>query len=185
MRVSSGWRGLGLVIVAWIAMGCEGYAVRPRSHWQARSGVSERAEWCASDATACRAECEGGDASACNLLGVQLELGVAGARAPHDAAIVYTLGCQADYAPSCTNLGWLVLRGRGVPADPPLALVLFQRAYDGYARACTMGHGPSCVSAVEMLDLVTPRDDEERVTLVLLERGCALGETRACARIER
>lgn len=171
--------------IALIASACDGYVVRPRSHFATRRGRSERAEWCAGDARACREACEDGDASACNLLGVQLELDVGGTRLPSEASVVYRLGCDADFAPSCTNLGWLVLRGDGVPADPPVALVLFQRAYDGYARACAGGIGPSCVSAADAMDLLEPREGDEATAIALLERGCALGEARACARLER
>jgi TPR repeat protein len=185
--LSSAWTGLGLVSVATIATACSGYVVRPRSHFAvAQSAASARVTWCATDPDACRVACEGGDVSACNVLGAQLELGTAtGVHAPEDAAVAYAIGCDGDYPPSCTNLGWLVLRGRGVLQDAPLALVLFQRAYDGYARACTAGSGASCMSALDTMPLLDPRDDEDVVTVALLERACELGETRACDELDR
>lgn len=181
--ISSGWRafGLALALIA-CAGGSLGCTVHRRSHFAVRrTEGQEHADACAADVRACRERCESGDAATCNLLGVQLELGTHGGARPHAAALVYERGCAGDYAPSCTNLAWLVLRGNGVPADPPLALVLFQRAYDGYSRSCAAGSGSACLSAVDTMDLLEPREDEDAVVVALLERGCALGEARACA----
>lgn len=170
-----------LLLASAVLASVGGCTVHRRSHWARRSPESDRAAVCQADVAGCRARCEAGDGAMCNMLGVQLELGVSGTVRASAAAQAYTRGCNAEFAPSCANLGWLVLRGTGVPADPPLAMVLFQRAYDGYAHACVMGHGPSCVAAVETLDMIdTPDADAERVASTLLARACALGETDAC-----
>lgn len=166
-----------VLVVALLDSGC---STGRHTAWRARSSTalaSERADACLADVPACTARCEGGDAATCNLLGVQLEIGLIGGPRPHAASQAYIRGCNEDYPPSCANLGWLVLRGTGVPANPPLALVLFQRAYDGYSHACMMGHGPSCVAAVDALDMADAEPGEE---IALLDRGCELGEERAC-----
>ena len=174
-------RNVGVCAVALVLTLGGGCAMSRRSHF-ARADTGDRAAACVADLAACRARCEGGDGATCNLLGVQLELGVLGGARPHAASIEYTRGCNADFAPSCANLGWLVLRGRGVPADPALAMVLFQHAYDSYSHACVMGSGPSCVAAVDLLDMSdVPDADQERLASALLERGCELGQARACA----
>jgi TPR repeat protein len=174
------WRAFALGMVVMIAgTGCD---VRRPSRLAVRH--DSRAAECARDVASCRARCESGDAATCNLLGVALELGSGGPARPRAAAELYRRGCDADYPPSCTNLGWLVLRGRGVAADPAVALVLFQRAYDGYSRSCAAGFGASCLSAADTIDLLD-REDVDRETLALLERGCSLGERRACTRIAR
>jgi TPR repeat protein len=173
-----GWRAFALGLVVMLAaVGCD---VRRPSRLAVRH--DSRVAECGRDVAACRARCESGDAPTCNLLGVVLEVGAGTTSRPRAAAELYQRGCDADYPPSCTNLGWLVLRGRGVEASPAVALVLFQRAYDGYARSCSAGFGSSCVSAADAIELLD-RDDVDQESIALLERGCSLGETRACERI--
>jgi TPR repeat protein len=112
------------------------------------------------------------------MLGVALEIGALGVKRPADASGAFRIGCEHGYGPSCTNLAWLYLLGRGVTHDETHALALFQRAFDAYRLGCAGGNGNSCVAAADALDPLDLPDDGRRAAL--LSRGCSLGSARAC-----
>jgi TPR repeat protein len=130
------------------------------------------------DAARCIASCQGGDAQGCNGAGVLFEFG----EQPDalTASSFYGRACDANYGPGCDNLAWLYLRGRGVPRDPPHAMVLFMAAFDAASMACARGEGSGCLLAGEMLRDgrgVTADDDQ---ALAMFHRACASGQAKGC-----
>ena len=130
------------------------------------------------DAVRCIAMCQGGDPQGCNGAGVLFEF--AENPDPLAASSFYSRACDANYGPGCDNLAWLYLRGRGVPRDPPHAMVLFMAAFDAASMACARGDGSGCLLAGEMLRDgrgVTEDDDQ---AVAMFRRACATGEARGC-----
>ena len=101
------------------------------------------------DAERCVAKCEQEDPQACNGAGVIFEF-----RENPDLVVAsdyYRRSCDGNYGPGCDNLGWLYLRGRGVPRDQPQAMALFLAAFDASRVACLQGDGSGCLLAGEIL----------------------------------
>lgn len=131
------------------------------------------------DEPRCIAKCEAGDAQGCNGAGVLFEFGD---RAdPLTASSFYGRACDANYAPGCDNLAWLYLRGRGVPRDPPHAMVLFMAAFDAASLACARGDGDGCLLAGEMLrDGRSGVPEDETRALAMFRAACDYGRSEAC-----
>ncbi len=130
------------------------------------------------DAARCIAKCEGGDAQGCNGAGVLFEF--AASPDPLMASSFYGRACDANYGPGCDNLAWLYLCGRGVPRDPPHAMVLFMAAFDSASMACARGDGSGCLLAGEMLrDGRGVAEDDDRA-VAMFRAACASGERRGC-----
>jgi TPR repeat protein len=130
------------------------------------------------DAPRCIARCEAGDPQGCNGAGVLFEFGP---RAdPLTASSFYGRACDANYASGCDNLAWLYLRGRGVPHDPPHAMVLFMAAFDAASIACARGDGDGCLLAGEMLrdGRGVPQDEDK--ALAMFRAACASGRSEGC-----
>jgi TPR repeat protein len=130
------------------------------------------------DSAGCIAKCERDDPQACNGAGVLFEFG----ENPDlvSASGYYRRSCDGSYAPGCDNLGWLYLRGRGVPQDQPQAMVLFLAAFDAARFACLRGDGSGCLLAGEILyDGRGVKEDEEQA-VAFFRRGCDDGERVAC-----
>lgn len=130
------------------------------------------------DAERCVAKCERDDPQACNGAGVLYEF--------NDnpdlvtASGYYRRSCDGSYAPGCDNLGWLYLRGRGVPRDQPQAMALFLAAFDAARIACLGGDGNGCLLAGEILyDGRGVKEDDEQA-VAFFRRACDDGERRGC-----
>src|SRR5689334_3640289 len=74
------------------------------------------------DVARCIEHCQTGDSNACNALGVMFEFGRTQAPDGTLASGFYARACDSNYAPGCTNLGWLYSLGRGVPHDAQQAM---------------------------------------------------------------
>jgi TPR repeat protein len=135
------------------------------------------------DRPRCAAKCEHGDAQACNGAGVLYEF--SGDPIPALAARYYGMACDASYGPGCNNLAWLYLGGRGVPHDPPHAMVLFMAAFDAARLACARGDGSGCLLAGELLFDGVGVDADEPGALALFRQGCDRGVAQACERAAR
>ena len=94
---------------------------------------------------------------------------------PLTASSFYSRACDANYAPGCDNLAWLYLRGRGVPRDPPHAMVLFMAAFDAARMACARGDGSGCLLAGEMLREGRGVKEDEQGALAMFRAACARG----------
>jgi TPR repeat protein len=130
------------------------------------------------DAVRCIAKCQGGDAQGCNGAGVLFEF--AERPDPLMASSFYNRACDANYGPGCDNLAWLYLRGRGVPRDPPHAMVLFMAAFDAASLACARGDGSGCLLAGEMLRDGRGVAEDDDQALAMFRRACASGESKGC-----
>jgi TPR repeat protein len=130
------------------------------------------------DAVRCIARCEGGDAQGCNGAGVLFEF--AERPDPLLASSFYGRACDANYGPGCDNLAWLYLRGRGVPRDPPHAMVLFMAAFDAANLACARGDGSGCLLAGEMLRDGRGVEQDDEQALAMFRRACASGDPAGC-----
>jgi TPR repeat protein len=130
------------------------------------------------DVMGCIAKCNE-DAQACNATGVLFEFDDGERSDPALASDFYRRACDGNYGPGCNNLAWLYLRGRGVPRDPPRAMVLFMAAFDAARIACTRGDASGCLLAGELL--YDGRVDEDpREAVAFFQRACTGGESRAC-----
>jgi TPR repeat protein len=135
------------------------------------------------DVDRCIAKCRGDDAQACNAAGVLFEFDD-GVRS--DAVLAsgfYRRACDGNYAPGCNNLGWLYLRGRGVPRDESQAMFLFMTAYDAARLACAHGDASGCLMAGEMLYEGRGVPADEDGALAFFRQACSQGEARACDRL--
>jgi TPR repeat protein len=132
------------------------------------------------DAVRCIARCEGGDAQGCNGAGVLFEFGER--PDPLLASSFYGRACDANYGPGCDNLGWLYLRGHGVPRDPPHAMVLFMAAFDAASLACARGDGAGCLLAGELLRDGRGVEQDDAQALAMFQRACSYGEAEGCER---
>jgi hypothetical protein len=131
------------------------------------------------DAVRCIAQCDGGDPQGCNGAGVLFEF--AERPDPLLASGFYNRACDANYGPGCDNLAWLYLRGRGVPRDPPHAMVLFMAAFDAASMACARGDGSGCLLAGEMLRDGRGVEQDDDQALAMFRRACDRGEASACS----
>ena len=91
--------------------------------------------------------------------------------APDDAADC-DAQCQKGDASSCDRLGSLVARGKAGTPDPARALASFK-------RACDLGYGNGCANLGIRLLFGPSRNIGDGVAA--LQRGCGLGNARACA----
>ncbi len=130
------------------------------------------------DVARCVEKCEQDDSQACNGAGVLFEFGESPDLAT--ASGYYRRSCDGSYAPGCNNLGWLYLRGRGVPRDQPQAMVLFLAAFDASRMACLQGDGSGCLLAGEILyDGRGVQEDQEQA-LAFFRRACDEGQPKGC-----
>ena len=132
------------------------------------------------DVARCIDQCQSGTASSCNALGVFYEYGQHASLDPTIASGFYARACDKEYAPGCTNLGWLYSLGRGVPRDTQQAMLLFTRAFDQSRLACRRGDGHGCLMAGELIlqGQVTTADEDEE--LAMFEAACDQGEPKGC-----
>jgi TPR repeat protein len=130
------------------------------------------------DSALCIAKCEHDDPQACNGAGVLFEFGESQDVA--SASSYYRRSCDGSYGPGCDNLGWLYLRGRGVPRDQPQAMVLFLAAFDAARLACLRGDGSGCLLAGEILyDGRGVKEDDDQA-VAYFHRACDDGEPKGC-----
>jgi TPR repeat protein len=133
------------------------------------------------DVMGCIEKCRGDDPQACNAAGVLFEFDDGERSEPGLASGFYRRACDGNYAPGCNNLAWLYLRGRGVPQDPPHAMVLFMAAFDAARIACTRGDPSGCLLAGEILYEGRGVPEDEEAALAFFRGACELGEKRGCA----
>jgi hypothetical protein len=133
------------------------------------------------DFSGCVAKCQTDDPQACNAAGVMFEFDSGESSDPTLASGFYARSCDGSYAPGCNNLAWLYLRGRGVPQDPPHAMLLFMAAFDSSKLACMRGDPSGCLLAGELLYEGRGVPEDEQQALAYFRRACDGGETRACA----
>jgi TPR repeat protein len=153
--------------------------------------------------------CAAGDAASCSVLGVMHELGRGVPRDELRAADLYQRACIGHNPRGCVNLGRLFRRGAGRRHDDATAAMLFdvacrraegegcfelgqlrydegrtQLAREPLDRGCHHGHGRAC-EALGWLDQhgYGGERDPERARL-LFERGCRLGASSACSRLD-
>ncbi len=182
----AGWV-LGSLAVMFFASGCEQLgtpavsSLPPDVH--ARPDPREVAEHpCMhGDVGACIAKCQGDDSQACNAAGVLFEFDGGYRSDPALASGFYQRSCDGNYAPGCNNLAWLYLRGRGVPQDPPHAMVLFMAAFDSAKIACMRGDASGCLLAGELLYEGRGVASDPAQAVAYFKRACDGGESRGCA----
>lgn len=133
------------------------------------------------DVVQCVARCTPDDPQACNAAGVMFEFDDGERTEPALASTFYQRACDGSYAQGCNNLGWLYLRGRGVPQDQPHAMLLFMAAFDAARLACTQGDASGCLLAGEILYEGRGVAPDEQQALALFRRACDGGESRACS----
>ena len=92
------------------------------------------------------------------------------------AVELYTRGCEAGVARTCTLLGTLVWQGRGVSADPARAQTL-------YLRACEGGDAAGCFSAAICYRTGACAEKNDAEATRLLHKACDGGDSRACANL--
>ena len=173
-----------LVFLPWLVAGCAALggartgAPLPDVH--AKPDARELADHpCRyGDAPRCVASCESGDPQGCNGAGVLYEFSER--PDPLTASSYYSRACDANYAPGCDNLAWLYLRGRGVPRDPPHAMVLFMAAFDAARIACARGDASGCLLAGEMLREGRGVQEDEQGALAMFRAACARGLPEGC-----
>ena len=121
------------------------------------------------------AACDAGDNAACRRLGAAYEFGRGTPQVRSVAAILYTEGCTAGDAESCTALGYLK-RISNAPEDREAATLDFQRACDlGSASGCLqLGRARKTGYGIES-DLA----EAER----LLRLSCDQGADDACRQL--
>jgi TPR repeat protein len=129
---------------------------------------------------ACETVCRAGRPQGCFLAGFLHELGEANPVDMASAFVRYHEGCEAGHVLSCSNLGWMYARGRGVARDERRAMAIFLRVYDSYRHACATGDPSACLSAALMLSRGEQVPRDERLAAVLVARACELGDRRGC-----
>lgn len=99
----------------------------------------------------------------------------AGAEARKKAAMgvdEHEAACDKDDAVSCAALATAYQVGEDKPADPAKAQELFE-------KACTLGHGPSCIDAA---DPYLDKGEDEKAR-PLLDKGCKAEHDDSCTRL--
>ena len=133
------------------------------------------------DVARCISKCTDDDPQACNAAGVMFEFDEGHSSEPALASGFYSRSCDGNYAQGCNNLGWLYLRGAGVPKDQPHAMLLFMAAFDAAKIACLRGDASGCLLAGEILYEGRGVDADEQQAVAFFKRACDGGEQRACS----
>lgn len=130
-------------------------------------------------------------------------------RDPARAAGYYTRSCDAGYADSCADLGFMYLRGDGMASDDHRAFALFQEACDGgsalgcsnlgymhengrgvapdigradtlYQQACDNGVAGACFNLADAYLHGRGIAHDEARAVSLYKRACDSGDPQAC-----
>ncbi|MBU0553103.1 sel1 repeat family protein [Myxococcota bacterium] len=122
------------------------------------------------------AGCDAGDGAAClRLAGDHLR--AASGRGTLMSMRAFERACELGEAAGCVNLGLMLLRGDGVPADPARAVTLHE-------RACGLGLIPACARlGVLYKKGVGASPDLKRATAAF-EQACAGGDQASCVWLE-
>lgn len=113
--------------------------------------------------------CQLGHARGCTLLGGRYRYGRDGAVRDWDlAAAMYSVGCELKDAEACREVGWMSLKGKGLPVDPEAARIYLTDACagDDYIGCRYLS------DALKSVDLVK--------ALRAAEHGCSLGDAPSC-----
>lgn len=126
------------------------------------------------DANECETQCTKGNAPSCGSAGTLHVTGSGGAsRDEKKARELLTKGCEGSDTKSCTNLGVLMMQGRGGAKDAAAASKNFEKACaDADALACGM-----LGAQYRTGDGVTK---DEAKAVALLQKGCEGGNDAAC-----
>ncbi len=119
----------------------------------------------------CFAESHG---ASCFLAGRMYQRGAGGVgRDDGRAAALHQRGCEAGFAASCNELGFLTSEGLGVPRDSARGVALFQRACEGGSEA-------GCGNLGTMYATGTGVARDPTRAAPLLERGCNARHAASC-----
>jgi uncharacterized protein len=119
-----------------------------------------------------RQACEGGDRVGCSFHGHMLVQGTGVEKDPRRGLDYLQRACQGGFAPACNFVGQQLESGKLVGKNPILAEITFRRGcWQGadFAASCT-GLGR----------LLFAKNDENGAKMAL-QRGCAFGDSLACA----
>ncbi len=122
--------------------------------------------------------CTLGDVRGCTQLGIRYAKGAGGlSRDQAKAGAWYARACPMadDFDPEgCRELGWMQIKGKGVPENPT-------EGHERLERACFKNDHEGCRY---LADVELDRDHLAEA-LVAAQRGCDLGDTPSCRRLDK
>lgn len=170
--------GAGKAVEPWVAACAEdatGACFRLARVYDNRCVVPDPPAGCAAAAPlVLPAACAEGLPTACAIYGRMLVTGAPGVAVDPRAAVEpLETACAGGRVDACGQLGLMLWKGQGRPADTRRADRLLQKACDG-------GVATSCHDLGMMLDAIAPPGDRQR-SIRALERACDRGHALACA----
>ena len=129
------------------------------------------------DAAACAHQCERGSLESCVRLSYLYEHGLRGvARDGERAQALLERACAGDYAPGCTQLGYLHASWE----DDENMIRANDRAVVLHRAACAAGSGRDCADLGQLYSRGVPDLDHQQAAIEMYHKGCDLGYGGGC-----